>query len=207
VARTAGLILAAGRGMRFGGGKMLADVDGRPMLQHVLDLAAEAELDPVVVVLGDDADDVEQAVAWRNERRVRNVAPERGLSSSVALGLTDLGDVERVLVLLGDQPFLSVESVRVVTDTARDAARPMVVPRYGGVPGNPVLLEREALPLASSLRGDRGMSQLFTSRPGHVRFVDVPGVNPDIDTRADLVWHAVDTGDASQTGKTSTGEP
>ena len=156
------------------------------MLQHVLDLAAAAELEPVVVVLGEDADKIEQAMAWRAERRVRNAAPDRGLSSSVALGLAELEDAGRVLVLLGDQPFLSLENVRVITDLAPDSARPIVVPRYGGVPGNPVLLEREAWPLAQTLEGDSGMSQLFNTRPELVRFVDLPGVNPDIDTREEL---------------------
>ena len=165
---------------------MLAEVIGRPMLQHVLDLAAAAELDPVVVVLGEDADEVETAVQWRGERRVVNPDPGRGISGSLALGLAELGGVDRALVLLGDQPFLSVENVRLIADTVRDPARPIVVPTYGGVPGNPVLLEREAWSLAQALEGDRGMSQLFTRHPELVRHVEVPGHNPDIDTPNDL---------------------
>ena len=52
----AAVVLAAGAGSRFGGGKLLASLDGRPVLQHVLDRVAEAGLGDVVVVLGDDAD-------------------------------------------------------------------------------------------------------------------------------------------------------
>lgn len=165
---------------------MLADVNGRPMIQHVLDLAAAAGLDPVVVVLGEDADEVVRAATWRSERRVRNPDPGRGMSSSVAIGLGELGGSERVLMLLGDQPFLSPDNVRVITDMPLDPARPIVVPRYGGVPGNPVLLERQAWPLAQSLQGDRGMSQLFKSHSEMVRYVDVPGTNPGIDTPDEL---------------------
>src|SRR5918992_1222565 len=88
---TAGLILAAGRGSRFGGRKMLAEINGRPMLQHVLDLAAAAELEPVVVVLGEDADELDASLDWRTEIRVRNPDPERGISSSIAIGLEALG--------------------------------------------------------------------------------------------------------------------
>lgn len=146
---TAAVILAAGLGSRFGGGKMLAEIGGRPMLQRVLDLAAEAGLDPVVVVLGTDAEAIEVAIRWRDEVRVRNEHPERGISSSLKLGLEALGDADRALVLLGDQPFVNSENVRVITMAARDPARPVVVPRYAsGLPGNPVLLEREAWPLA-----------------------------------------------------------
>ena len=184
---TAGLVLAAGLGSRFGGGKMLAEIDGRPMLQHVLDLAAAAELDPVVVVLGEDAGAIEGAITWRDETRIRNDDPARGISSSLKLGLEALGDSDRVLVLLGDQPFVTLENVRVITTVGRDPARPVVVPRYAdGLAGNPVLLETEAWPLAMRLAGDRGMSQLFSANAQLVRYVEVDGDNPDIDTRAAL---------------------
>ena len=99
---TAALILAAGRGSRFGGGKMLALIKGRPMLQHVLDAAAAADLEPVVVVLGADADLIAKTVVWRGETRLIKPEPDRGLSSSLAMGLNELVKEERVIVLLGD---------------------------------------------------------------------------------------------------------
>jgi CTP:molybdopterin cytidylyltransferase MocA/SAM-dependent methyltransferase len=183
----AALILAAGRGSRFGGGKMLVLINGRPMLQHVLDAAAAAELEPVVVVLGADADLISKTVAWRNESRVVNPDPDHGLSSSLAIGLNELANEQRILVLLGDQPFVSAANLRALAGTPRDPDKPIVVPRYAdGKPGNPVLLEREAFPLAARLEGDRGMSQLFKSEPDLVRYVDVSGSNPDIDTQDDL---------------------
>lgn len=185
---TAGLILAAGSGKRFGGGKLLADLDGRPILQHVIDLAVSAELDPLLVVLGADATKLEGACRWHGAMRVINPRPDDGLSSSVSQGMAALTDsyARCVLVLLGDQPRLALEQVRVLLDAAIDEARPIVVPRYGGVPGNPVLLERAAWSLAADLRGDVGMSQLFRSRRELVRYVDLPGANPDIDTVDDL---------------------
>jgi CTP:molybdopterin cytidylyltransferase MocA len=189
---TAGLILAAGEGRRFGGRKLLAHLDGQPILQHVLELAHAARLDPVVVVLGSDAEALEASCAWRGETRIVNERPQDGLSSSVRRGLASLAgsDARQALVLLGDQPRLSLAQVEVVLGAATDEARPMVVPRYGGTPGNPVLLERAAWPLADALAGDAGMSQLFRARPELVRFVDVPGANPDVDTVGDL--HALE---------------
>lgn len=185
---TAGLILAAGFGRRFGGGKLLAELDGQPILQSCLDLAQAAGLHPVAVVVGSDAPAFDSALAWRDEVRVVNPQPQEGISSSLLLGLESLArtDARRVLVLLGDQPRLTLTQVQVVLGAAEDPTRPMVVPRYGGVPGNPVLLERAAWPLAAELRGDTGMSQLFRSRRELVRFVDVPGANPDVDTQHDL---------------------
>jgi molybdenum cofactor cytidylyltransferase len=188
---TGAVVLAAGRSSRFGGDKLLAHLDGRPLLQHVLDLAAEVGLEPVVVVVGDEAARIEESIAWRGETRVRNPAPERGLSSSLRLGLSRLAEVaphaERALVLLGDQPRLAAGQLRALLAVTADNSRPIVVPRYAdGRPGNPVLLERVAWSLAADLSGDRGMSQLFEARPQLVRHIDLPGDNPDVDTPADL---------------------
>lgn len=185
---TAAIVLAAGRGTRFGGAKMLAELDGRPILQHVLDAAAGAGLKPVVVVLAADAKAVHAAMSWRDEFVTPNDELERGISYSLQIGIWALleSHVARTLVLLGDQPRLSAHQLRPILASPLDAKRPIVVPRYDGIPGNPVLLERAAWPLAHQLTGDQGMSQLFASRPDLTRYVDIEGDNPDVDTPADL---------------------
>jgi CTP:molybdopterin cytidylyltransferase MocA len=188
VSIAAALVLAAGAGKRFGGHKLLAELHGRPILQFSLDLAHAAGLRPVAVVLGNDAPALERALVWHDELRVINPRPHLGISSSVQLGLRSLAqtDATRALVLLGDQPRLTLGQVHAILAAPVDESRPIVVPRYGGVPGNPVLLERAAWPLAEGLLGDSGMAQLFAAKPELLRYVDVEGANPDVDTRADL---------------------
>lgn len=187
----AALVLAAGLGSRFGGSKLLAPLDGRPLLQHVLDAVARVALSPVVVVLGNDAEQLEAQLSWRDEHRVRNPDPGRGLSSSVQLGLDALRQLGsapvRVLVLLGDQPRVAGQQLDVLLAQPADAERPFVVPRYAdGQPGNPVLLEPAGWPLVERLTGDRGTAQLFAGDRQLVRYVDVLGSNPDVDTVEDL---------------------
>jgi molybdenum cofactor cytidylyltransferase len=197
--RVAAVVLAAGAGSRFGGGKLLATIDGRPILQHVLDRVAAAGLDEVVVVLGDDAAAVEAAIEWRGERRLRNPEPARGLSSSVRMGIEALDpEVEEALIVLGDQPRVAVAAIEALV--AADAAvglcagartRPIVVPVYPDDGGrNPVLLGRTAFGLAADTTGDRGLGPLIAAHPELVREVPMPtgiGQNPDMDTRADHV--------------------
>jgi molybdenum cofactor cytidylyltransferase len=181
---TAALIVAAGLGTRFGGNKLLARIDDKPMLQHVLDLAADEHFSPVVVVLGNDSAELEDACSWRDEVRVQNPKPENGLAGSVRLGITTIARLgaQRVAVLMGDQPFLTREQLApILRGTGQ-----IVVPRFEGRVGNPVVLDRSTWPLAAALEGDRGFSQLFGAYPNLVTFVDVPGTNPDIDTPADL---------------------
>ncbi len=189
--RVAAVVLAAGRGSRFGGGKLLATIEGRPVLQHVLDRLAEVGSDDVVVVLGGDASAVETAIDWRNERRIVNPDPDRGLSSSVRLGLEALDpDVDATLLVLGDQPRVPIAALRALHDAGVSPETPVSVPVYAHDGGrNPVLLHRSAFGLAAEATGDRGLGPLVAAHAELVREIAVPadGGNPDVDTPADLV--------------------
>lgn len=186
--RVTAVVLAAGAGSRFGGGKSVAPLGGRPILQHVLDTLADAGLDEVVVVLGKDAAEVEAAIAWRTERRIVNPQPDRGVSSSLVLGVAALeADADAALVVLGDQPRTSVGTVRALLGAPDEAAHPVVVPRYDDDHGrNPVLLRRAAFALVAEAQGDRGLGPVLAAHPKLVQEVAVPGSNPDVDTHDDL---------------------
>lgn len=190
--RVGAVVLAAGAGSRFGGGKLLAPFEGRPILQHVIDRLAAAGLEDVVVVLGDDADDVERAIDWHGARRVRNPKPGRGLSSSLQVGVAALSaGADAGLIVLGDQPRLPARAIRALLDHRGDGAHPIVVPVYGRDVGrNPVLLGRSAFGLVNEATGDRGLGPLLDAHPDLIREVPirVEGGNPDVDTREDLVW-------------------
>ncbi|MEO8438282.1 MAG: NTP transferase domain-containing protein [Chloroflexota bacterium] len=185
---TAGLVLAAGAGSRFGGGKLLATVGGRPVLQHVLDALAEAGLTEVVVVLGEDAGRLETAIDWHGARRVINADPARGLASSLADGFAALeSDPDAVLVALGDQPLVSAEVIRSLLAAAQAGDRPVIVPVYDDDHGrNPVLIRRPAFGLIIEAAGDRGLGPVLAAHPELVKEVPAQGANPDVDTPADL---------------------
>jgi molybdenum cofactor cytidylyltransferase len=189
------LVLAAGASRRFGSTKLLAPLDGRPVLQHVLDAVAAASagaagLGEVVVVLGDEARAIETAMAGRIERRVVNPRPVDGLSSSLRVGLDAAAEdaaADAVLVLLGDQPRVRPDVIGAVLAAAEKATRPIVRVRYAGDGApNPVLVRRAAWALAAGLAGDRGLGPLLEERPELVASVAVAGTNPDIDTPEDL---------------------
>ena len=182
------VVLAAGAASRFGSVKLLAELGGRPVLQHVLDALDAQGLAEVVVVLGDDADAIERAIEWRGERRVRNPDPGRGLSSSLSVGLESISPTAAAaLIVLGDQPGLRADTVRALLAQPADAKRPVIVPRYDDdAARNPVLLGRTAFELALEASGDRGLGPVLASHPELIREVPVAGSNPDVDTPADL---------------------
>jgi len=197
-ARFAGLILAAGSGSRFGGGKMRARLDGRPLSAHVLDAARAAGLGRLVLVLGRDAAAVRDAISAADPAALAgllvavNPAPERGLAASLRLGLAaaTAGPAPAgILVLLGDQPRVRPDVIAALLDASVSARSDTlaVVPEYADDGAqNPVLLLPAAWILVAELDGDRGLGALLAARPELAVRVPVAGANPDVDTVADL---------------------
>jgi molybdenum cofactor cytidylyltransferase len=187
--RTAAVVLAAGFSARFGTPKSLARLDGRSLLEHVLDVVASLDFAEVVVVLGSSAAAIEEQIRWRSERRILNANPDVGLSSSLRIGLSAVGsDCDAAMILLGDQPLVRREVVEQLLGALTIPARPIVVPRYAGGGGsNPLLIHRAAWPLASQAQGDRGLGPVIRSHIDLVLEVQVDGSNPDVDTPDDLL--------------------
>ena len=198
--RNGAIVLAAGAGARFGGGKVIAPLDGRPILEHVLGAVRAAGIVRTVVVLGRDADRVEVAVAWDGEARTINPTPEAGLSSSLRVGMTTLERLEAeevvdhgtgvpagVFVVLGDQPMVDPAVFRALAQAEVRAGIGFVVPRYlADESMNPVLVLPAGRRWVAEATGDRGLGPIIAAHPELVTEVELGGGNPDIDTRADL---------------------
>ena len=194
---TYALLLAAGRGHRFGGEKLLASYQGRPLLQPVLEAIASARsegwLNGAVAVCS--SRQVATLVEQSGILVELNHDPNAGLSHSLRLGLTALArdnlnpQPTAALIILGDQPELRVETIRALVLAGRRQPYPIVRPRYlerPEAPGHPVLLDRTHWELADQLRGDTGLGPLLRPRSHLVTTIDLPGRNRDIDTAADL---------------------
>jgi len=183
------LVLAAGAGSRFGGDKLLAQFDGKRVLQHVLDALADAGLDDVIAVLGHDAD--LPGIDWGRAMRVTNPDPGRGLASSLRIGWQRAVSIEpeadAVLIALGDQPLIQPDVVRDVAEQPLDFRRPIVAARYAGSGApNPVRVDATGGALIDGASGDRGLGPMLELHPELVRWLDAEGDNPDVDTAADL---------------------
>jgi molybdenum cofactor cytidylyltransferase len=180
-----GLVLAAGAGTRFGGIKQLADLGGRPLLEHSVRAMTTSSVGRVVVVLGSGADEVLANVDLHGaEARICSRWQE-GQSASLACGLEGLADCEAVVVTVGDQPRLAPDAIRRVI-AARGEGFQAVRATYGGDPGHPVLLERELFERMRDVSGDHGARNLLMS----ARVREVPcddlGGGEDVDTPAEL---------------------
>ena len=180
-----GLVLAAGAGTRFGGAKQLAELDGRPLLEHALRTMALAPLDRVVVVLGHRAGEVLRGVDLQGAEPVVCEEWEAGQAASLACGLGRLHGAEAVVVTLGDQPLVASEAIRRVL-VARGRGAVAVRATYAGKPGHPVVLERELFGALRVASGDHGARELLRSFGARAVPCDDLGGGQDVDTPAQL---------------------
>ncbi len=184
------IVLAAGEGSRMGDPvKQLADVGGRPLLQHVLDALAATGLEDSVLVLGHAAERVAEAVTTpAGMRVVVNTRYAEGQAGSLRVALDAAPETARAaIVLLGDQPEVRPEAVLAVIEAHARSGAPVSRAAYRGRAGHPVLLDRLVWPGVEELRGDAGARGLIAAHAGRVELVEVGGDPPeDVDTPEDL---------------------
>ncbi|MCE1117144.1 MULTISPECIES: nucleotidyltransferase family protein [Pseudomonas] len=181
------LVLAAGQGSRFGADKRRAVLgDGRSLLQHSVERALAA-FDEVRVVLreGEGADALGLPAACRI---VPSPDAGLGMGHSLAAGAASLSDcdAQAVTIVLGDMPWILPQTFRRLVEAADPTA--IVVPRYLGQNGHPVLFGRDYWPELAGLAGDEGARSVLQRHRDRVRVLDLDdsGVLRDVDTPAAL---------------------
>ncbi|HJZ47478.1 MAG TPA: nucleotidyltransferase family protein [Roseiflexaceae bacterium] len=183
-----GLILAAGASSRMGRPKQLLDWGGRPLVHAAAETALAAGLDPVLVVVGGAATEVEGALAGLPLRIVANPDYAAGQSTSLRAGVAALGPTaEAAVVLLGDQPLVTAAIVEQIIAEWHASGAPIVAPVYAGQRGNPVLFARAVFPELLAIQGDQGARAVLAADRARVRLVafDDPRPLADVDTLED----------------------
>ncbi|MXR52817.1 NTP transferase domain-containing protein [Halovenus sp. WSH3] len=188
----AGVLLAAGTSSRFGeANKLLAEVDGEPLVSHAARTLAAAAVDPVVVVVGADGDSVTDALDGFDTVTVENPDYEEGQATSVRAGVravrARVPDAAAAVFALGDMPAVRPESVDALVAAYRDGAGTALAAADGGQRGNPVLFDAQHFDALAAVDGDVGGREILLEdeRSALVETGDA-GVRRDIDTEADL---------------------
>lgn len=184
------IVPAAGRSERFGSPKSVADIDGMPMLARVLGGLRAAEIDQIVVVLGNHEAAIRERVqALALCRVVLNPHPERGMFSSIQEGFNAAPTADAYVVAVADMPFVRPATIRALIDEHARVGG-IVSPRYRGKRGHPIVVDprvREAV-LVADPRPDFTLHDVIRAQADrrHDLDVDDPGVIRDVDSIADV---------------------
>jgi molybdenum cofactor cytidylyltransferase len=203
--RVAGLLLAAGMSARLGQPKQLLRYRGRTLLRQAAETGLAAGLDPLVVVIGAEAEAMRRELVGLPVVVVENPRYAEGQSTSLRAGLAALpNDVAAVVMLLVDMPGVDAPLVRALVAAWQARGAPIVRPAYEGKPGNPVLFAARLLPELARAEGDEGGRAVLRAHAAEVQLLPVAnaGVLQDIDT-----WEAYGTLVAGEPGDAPTVMP
>ena len=189
--RIAVLLLAAGQSRRMGSiNKLLAEIDGVPMIRHVATNLAGSQATAVVAVTGHQADAARDALQGLDIAYVHNPAFADGLSTSLAAGIDGLPpDIDGVVVCLGDMPRVTSAVIdKLIAAFDPLEGRAICVPTWRGKRGNPVLWDRRFFEEMTEVSGDVGARHLIGRHQELVVEVEMAhdGIMVDIDTPAAL---------------------
>ena len=182
------VVLAAGASTRFGSPKQLVRVDGRPLLHAVVARAVELAGHSVTVVLGAHAGELSALLRHSPASVIVNRDWPEGLASSIRAGVARVPSAcDGVLLLLADQPNVTLEDLRRLAGAWRRQTDYIVAAQYASATGVPAIFPRTSFPDLASLRGDRGARSLLQRNPDRVVRIPMPSAALDIDTPEDLI--------------------
>ena len=139
----AGIVLAAGPSTRMGENKLLLRLNGETVLARTVRRAIAAGLDPVIVVLGHEAERVRAQLIGLPCLPVVNPDYARGLNASARAGIAAVPERARAaVVLLADMPFVTEGMICALVERYRESDAPLVISEYGGVQAPPTLYDR-----------------------------------------------------------------
>lgn len=187
--RIAAVVLAAGRASRMGSNKLIAELDGEPIVRRTVRAVLGSRARPVVVVTGHEGEAVRAALAGLDVQFAHNPDFALGMSTSLRVGVAAVGAVAGALICLGDMPKLEPRHLDAVIDAYR-AGDPdeIIVPTCDRKRGNPVLWPQSYFAEIAELTGDVGARALIDRHAEQVRLlaIDDPAILVDIDTPAAL---------------------
>lgn len=184
------VVLAAGRGRRYGENKLLTEIKGSPMFQHIFEVLKEFPMCEKVV--STRFSQIIEAAEQQGITVAENRHPERGIAYSLQCGLKKCleqkSDMRNILFVVGDQPYLTAETLRRLMEASIHAPGKIICAGTHGRPGNPVLWNQKYFLELLELQGDTGGRQIMKKYPDEVIICETREEElHDIDQKTDIV--------------------
>lgn len=164
----AGIVLAAGTSTRMGRNKLFMELEGETLVRRTVRRVAKAGVDPLIVVLGHEADRVREALDGVGFQAVLNAEYERGVNSSLRAGIHAASETaaQAAIIVLADMPFVTTEMIAMLVEIYRRGDAPLVISDYDGVNAPPMLYDRSLFPELAASEG-QGCGKHVVKRHRH----------------------------------------
>ncbi|MEH2175306.1 nucleotidyltransferase family protein [Nostoc sp.] len=183
------MILAAGASTRMGTPKQLLLYQGRSLLQYITEIAIASVCQPVVVVLGANAEQIHPQIKQLPVKVVKNLDWACGMSTSIKSGIELLNNlpqkIEAVVITLCDQPFVSPQIINQLVDTYYSTKKPIIACEYGDTLGVPALFSQTFFSELATLKETSGAKKVINNNLNEVFSLPFPLGDIDIDTPKD----------------------
>ena len=185
--RAPGLILlAAGGSTRMGRPKQLLPWNGRSLLRHACEVALATSCDPVIVVLGCEAEACALELKDLDVIPAINAQWQKGMGTSVATGITALEknapDATGVLLMLVDQPTVTSSLLQSLVTRWSPLEASIVAMKYPEGGGVPALFDRAYFAALRALDADRGARGIISREKSRIALIDPKAELIDLDT-------------------------
>jgi molybdenum cofactor cytidylyltransferase len=151
----------------MGSNKLLFELDGESVLRGAARRALAGGVEPLLVVLGHEAERAGRELAGLPCRIVLNPDYEQGINSSLKAGVAALpDDVPAALVMLADMPFVTAEMLAGLIARYRASEAPLVISDYEGVNAPPMLYDRSLFSELRTMTGE-GCGRQVVKRHRH----------------------------------------
>jgi molybdenum cofactor cytidylyltransferase len=183
------VVLAAEKSDWIGQNKQLLRLNGKTLLESILDALSEAGINEQVIVLGNEMAEVIEAIRPKlgKIKIALNVAPERGMASSVQTGIIVLSNVDAIFIVLGYQPILDSSLLRKMIKILGGNSETLIVsPIHNEKEGHPLLFRKSLFGELMSLRDNQSIRDVVHAHADKVINVEAPQWSiMDIDTPED----------------------
>ncbi len=192
--RVAAVVLAAGSSSRMGENKLLLEIGGEPLVRRAVRAALAAGLDPVIAVLGHEAEGVAGALAGLPCATVVNPHYAEGVRASLQVGVARAaGEADALVVVLADMPYVTAAMLAALVARYRESGAPLVVSRYGEVEAPPMLYQRALYPELLAMAGEGCGKQVVRRHRAEAAAVSWPeAALRDIDVAEDYAGVTAD---------------
>lgn len=180
----AAIVLAAGRSTRMGTFKLLLPLGGRPLAIYAIEAASMSDADPVIVVVGQEADRMHAQLRSDRYKIVYNAEFAQGMATSLRAGVSALpAEVNGALVVLADQPLITATHMNALLTQARQHPDAIIAAAHHNRRGNPVYFPQHLFGELGAITGDEGGRSVISRHADIVQLVEMndPAVLTDID--------------------------